>query len=178
MFLLMRTRLASISLLVAAALQPAAALAARTSSPSHKQIRAAVKQVERSKDLWATINICNTRRHPNAVGIRAQMPGLGFRAKLSMEFQIVYWSVAQKKFKPVQGAHKVISLGSERTGLHQDGVTFRFAPHAGFLASNVSFVWTLGRRSIARLTRQTSSGHREADGGDPPHFTAGRCAIR
>jgi hypothetical protein len=181
MFLFVRTPVLATSLLVALiASAPAAAATAPppvSSGPSNAEIQAAIKQVKRSKDLWATINICNTRTHANAIGIRGQMPGLGFRTKLSMEFQVHYWSVKEKRFKLIKGADTVINIGSKVSGLHQDGVTFRFAPHAGFLASTVSFNWTLGSKSIGSLTRWSSKGHPDADGGDPPHYSAGRCVI-
>jgi hypothetical protein len=177
MFIYVRARLAMILALLAFVLSAPAAWSATTPAPTNAQIQAAIKQVSRSKDLWATFNICNTKSHPNAAGIRAQMPGLGFRAKLSMKVQINYWSVAGKKFKPIPGALKSISLGSAATGLHQGGVTFRFAPHAGFLASIVTFDWTLGNKLIGELTRHSSKGHPLADDGDPPHFSAGKCVI-
>ncbi len=177
MFLLMRARIFAFAILTALAVLTPASVASASKGPSTQQIQAAVKQAARSKDLWATFNICNTRNHPNSVGIRGQMPGLGFRAQLSMEFQMKYWSARQKRFRQIKGADKSITLGSQSTGLYQDGVTFRFAPHAGFLASVVSFDWTLGSRSVAHLTRWTSKGHPNADGGDPPHYSAGRCVL-
>jgi hypothetical protein len=178
MFLLVRVRRSA--LMLVAALGAVAArppVAPGSSTPTSRQIQAAVREVARSTDLWATFNICNTHTHPNSAGIRGQMPGLGFRAQLSMEFQIHYWSVRDKRFKIVQGADKAVTLGSATTGLHQDGVTFRFAPHAGYLASSVTFDWTIGRTVVAHLTRWTSKGHPDADGGDPPHYSAGRCVI-
>jgi hypothetical protein len=181
MFLSVRTP-AFAAAMLAALITSVSAVAATpppvSSGPSNAEIQAAIKQVKRSKDLWATINICNTRAHANAIGIRGQMPGLGFRARLSMEFEVHYWSAREKRFKPIKGADTVIDLGSVISGLHQDGVTFRFAPHAGFLASTISFNWTLGNKSIARFTRWSSKGHRDADGGDPPHYSAGRCVIK
>jgi len=178
MFLLMRIRTSPVTLLAAlSALLAGSPVALSASGPTGTQIRTAVREVARSKNLWATFNICNTRSHPNAVGVRGQMPALGFRARMSMEFQIRYWSVKDKRFELVKGTDEVVSLGSATTGLHQDGVTFQFDPRAGYLASTVSFYWTIGRTPVARLTRWTSKGHPDADGGDPPHYSAGRCAI-
>lgn len=169
------TLLATLAALLA--VPPGASVASAATGPSTQQIQAAVKQAARSKDLWATFNICNTQNHPDAAGIRGQMPGLGFRAQLSMEFQLKYWSVRERRFKPVGGGDRWVTLGNAITGLHQDGFTFPLPAHAGFLASAVSFDWTVGGKSVARLTRWTSKGHPDADGGDPPHYSAGKCVI-
>ena len=175
MFLLVRSRLTAITILCVLLAVPAAALAR---APTRKQIADAVRRAERSRYLWATFNICNTMRHPNAVGIRAQMPALGFRARMSMRFQVTYLSAKDRRFKPVPGAARSVALASASNGLYQAGVTFRFAPNAGLLSSTVSFTWALGRRSLGQVTRATSGGHRDADAGDPPHFSAGKCMIR
>src|SRR6516165_1209759 len=59
--------------------------------PTAAQMRAAVQRAERSKYLWATVNICNTKRHPHAIGVRGQMPALGFPALLQMTVHLKYW---------------------------------------------------------------------------------------
>ena len=30
-----------------------------------------------ARDLWATVNVCDTKAHPNMMGVRARMPGDG-----------------------------------------------------------------------------------------------------
>ena len=47
----------------------------------HKE-RAAVRRAERSRELWATINICSANAKPGGgeLGVRGQMPSLGFSA--------------------------------------------------------------------------------------------------
>ncbi len=147
------------------------------SAPTRAQISTAVARVERSRNLWATVNICNTKRHPYVVGIRGQMPALGFSSLLSMQVELRYWSDTEKRYKPLAGTKQTLSLGSARTGLHQSGVSFAFSPHAGTLAGVVRFVWSLGRRSIGQTVRRTSPGHRDADQSDPAHFSAGKCSI-
>lgn len=183
MFLFVRTlftSLVALATLIALSLPPAASAdaAAAARGPSAKQIQAAVKEASSSKDLWATFNICNTAKHPRTIGIRGQMLGLGFRTNMSMSFQVEYWSVRQRRYRPIAGATKSITLGSAITGLHQDGVTFKFKRHAGLLAAVVSFDWALGTRPIAHLVRATSKGHPDADNGDPLRFSSGNCRIR
>ena len=65
--------------------------------PTKAQIRTAVARAERSKSLWATVNICNSKRYPDRIGVRGQMPSLGFAAWLSMDIQVQYYSDAHEK---------------------------------------------------------------------------------
>src|SRR3954468_18394500 len=39
---------------------------------------------------WATVNVCDTAKQPDAIGIRASMPGTPKGAKLSMRFRVQY----------------------------------------------------------------------------------------
>jgi hypothetical protein len=177
MFLAM-SRLVAIA--VAAALLPAAAADAQQPSngPTSDQIRAAIKRAEGSRSLWATVNICNTKRYRNVIGIRGQMPSLGFASALRMQFEVQYWSINSKHFRPVPGTKQWVELGAPKRGVHQGGIRFTFAPHAGTLRGIVTFEWWRAGRAIGRATRTTTRGHRNADYGDPAHFTAWKCVIR
>jgi hypothetical protein len=151
----------------------------RARNPTPAQIRSAVRAAERAPSLWATVNICATRRYPNTIGIRGQMPTLGFAAWLTMFVRINYYSVAEKRFLPVRGATKRVRLGRLSSGLQQDGATFGpFQPHAGLLDATVRFVWRRSGRLLGETTRGTSAGHHSADFGSPPRFSATQCRIR
>jgi hypothetical protein len=141
------------------------------------QIRAAVAHARRARTLWATVNICDTKRFPDVIGVRAQMPTLGLGERLSMAFRIDYWATASRSFLPVPNTKRTVSLGSSRTGLHQGGWWYRFAPHAGLLRGSVTFAWTLGGRVIGRAQRTTTAGHGLADFGDPAHYSTAACTI-
>jgi hypothetical protein len=178
----MRSRLTVLQLLAIAVIALAAPAAAfgsahRNAGPSRSQISTAVARVERSRQLWATINICDTKRHPNVVGVRGQMPALGFHSLLTMQVELRYWSAAAKAYKLLPTTKQTISLGNESSGLHQGGLSFPFSPHAGTLAGIVRFNWRLKSRSIGHAVRRTSTGHPDADQSDPTHFSAGKCAI-
>ncbi|MFZ0091544.1 MAG: hypothetical protein WAL63_18705 [Solirubrobacteraceae bacterium] len=144
-----------------------------------KQISAAVSRAERSSSLWATVNICDSRKYPNALGIRGQMPTLGFSASLSMAVQINYWSPGKKRFEPIKapGATATQSLGTESSGLQQAGSVFKFKPHTGMLNATVTFTWTRGGKVLGRVQRQTTAGHPGADYGSPPRYSAAACRI-
>lgn len=157
---------------------PAVALAAAANDPTRAQISKAIGSAERSKALWATVNICDTRSHPHQLGIRGQMPSLGFPAWLSMRIQLNYYSRAHKKFVVDPGTTKMIRLGRSRSGLQQGGAVYAFHPHAGLLDATVSFFWRRSGKLLGSTTQTTTGGHSGADFGSPPHFTAAECRIR
>jgi len=138
---------------------------------------ATVRTAERSRYLWATVNVCNTKRHPDAIGIRAQMPALGFATTLEMDFQVDQRSAQSASFRPVSGAKRAVSVGSVKRGLQQDGVTFQFPANAGALRGTVKFEWKLGHRVLGHSSRVTTRGHPSANFGDPPRFSASGCVI-
>jgi hypothetical protein len=171
-------RLPALVALLWIALATAAAAPATGSSPpapTARQVQAAVRKAKRSTDLWATVNFCNTKSHPNTIGVRGQMPSLGFAAKLVMQFRVQYWN--GKAFTPVRGLSKTIALGSVTRGVYQAGVGFPFAPHAGLLRGMVTFEWRLGNRRVGQAMRSTRKGHPRADFGDPKGFSSGSCVI-
>lgn len=149
----------------------------RAGTPTRAQIRAAVKRAKRSRALWATVNICNTRHHPHALGIRGQMPALGFRARLSMRIAVDYWDPAKKRFVADKSVRsKVVALGATSSELRQGGYEFSFAPPA-VLSGTVTFKWTVGRHVVGRATRATAHGIRGVDRGDPRGYSAATCQI-
>jgi hypothetical protein len=174
-----RTRSFTFAVTAVVLLAFTAVSAARTSThaPTRAQMRAAVRSAERSRYLWATVNICNTKRHPDAIGIRAQMPALGFATTLQMDFQVDQRSAQSASFRPVSGAKRAVSVGSVKRGLQQDGVTFRFPANAGALRATVKFEWKLGHWVLGHSSRVTSRGHPTANFGDPPRFSASGCVI-
>ena len=44
----------------------------------------------RDMDTWATVNVCDTAKQPDTIGIRASMSGLPKGVKLSMRFRVQY----------------------------------------------------------------------------------------
>ncbi len=174
-----RLALATTVLALAVSAGPAAAVAGTaTTNPTRAQIRSAIRRAERSRSLWATINICNTRRYPNTVGVRGQMPALGFASWMTMLIRVDYYSKTKKRFLPVPDATMRVRLGRISSGLEQDGATFGpFKPHAGRLEATVQFVWRRAGRLLGQTTRRTTSGHRDADFGSPPRYSAMQCRI-
>ncbi len=156
--------------------RPIAGATAATSSPSPGQVRAAVAAARGSSHLWATINICDTHRHPHTLGVRAQMPTLGFGAHLSMIVQVDYWNPTHQAFLPDPKAKELVRLGVVSYGQEQGGVSFAF-PAPGRFRATVTFRWIRNNSTLLTVTRHTSAAHHDADDGDPAHFSAGFCTI-
>jgi hypothetical protein len=170
-----------IALLAAAAFAPAAAFAvpaapALTRSPSAAQVRAAVKAAEHSKALWATINICNPRHHRHELGIRAQIPSLGFSARMYVTFEVAFRPTGASAFTPLPASAHTVFVANRARALEQAGETYSFQPPA-VLSGIVTFQWRRGGRVLGRVTRRTTAHHHHADFGDPPGYSAAICTI-
>jgi hypothetical protein len=148
-----------------------------TQNPTPAQIRTAVAKAESSKQLWATVNVCNTKHHPGTIGIRGQMPSLGFPASLSMKVQVDYWNYAAKKFEPDPGVNQLVALGDPTNELVQGGSTFKFKSRA-LLSGTIRFQWKLHGKLIGSKRRATAGGHKNAKYGDPPGYSATSCNIK
>lgn len=166
---------------VGCALGPGAAAAAAASTPTRAQIAKAVAAAERSKDLWATVNVCTVRRHDagGTVGVRGEMPTLGFAAKLSMTIQLNLYSTTTRRFAPIayRTARTTVTPGTFATGLQQDGAEFPFTSPAGLLDATVTFSWSRDGRTIGRASRTTTAGHTKQIFGRANRLSRAQCRI-
>ena len=169
------TTVLALAMLAGAA--PAGAHAA-VKNPTPAQIKAAIQKAERSKSLWATVNVCTSTSKLDTIGIRGQMPTLGFPAWLSMSIQLDYYSAAKKKFLPVtKGGQKLVRVGRVSTGLQQDGALYTFKPASELVNASVTFIWKRSGKLLGQTTRTTTAGHPDADFGVPAHYSAQQCKI-
>ncbi len=161
---------------------PAAASTAGASpagaDPSPAQIRTSIARAESAKTLWATLNICDTRSHPNVLGVRGEMPSLGFASWMSMEIHLDYYNPTTKTFVADPGTAKTIRLGRSAHGLQQGGATYTFRGPTPILHASVSFIWRRSGRTLGTTDMVTTVGHPSADFGSPPKFSAATCQIR
>jgi hypothetical protein len=141
--------------------------------------------IDKSKLLWATINICDTDKHPDTIGIRASMPGSGRKGeRMYMRFQVQYFKVsanqwangdatADSGFRPV---------GAAKYRRRESGWNFSISPPpAGQtyrLRGIVTFEWRKGDEVVRRARKRTRSGHPGTVGADPKTFSAAECTIR
>ncbi|HEX3976069.1 MAG TPA: hypothetical protein VHW96_07370 [Solirubrobacteraceae bacterium] len=176
----MRAALVTTVLAAAVLIAAGAAGAASAAGVRPGQIVRAVRSAEQSRSLWATVNICDTRRYRNDIGVRGQMPSLGFSSSLYMVVQVNYWASKQHRFLPIQSnlATTRLSLGSAVNGLEQDGAVFPFSVHTGLLNATFTFIWTRGGKVIGQTVRRTTAGHADADHGSPAHYSAAQCRVR
>jgi hypothetical protein len=139
---------------------------------------------KRPKPLWATVNVCDTPRSPNQLGVRAQMWGDGTREGMYMRFTAQYKTGAQWKVVPSHGRSPWLYAGSALFVNEQQGYNFSFhAPKAGtgFLMRGLAeFEWRAHRKRgivvVRRASRLTSGGHR-TPGAEPAGFSAATCRI-
>jgi hypothetical protein len=134
------------------------------------------------KDLWATVNVCDTKKSPDRMGVRARMPGDGTRRRMFMRFTAQFRS--GKKWKPVsgQGRSKWLLAGSALFRNQELGYTFSFdtpRPGTGYLMRGlVQFEWRAkGSGKVVRRThRYTSKGH-PTKPAQPKGYSRATCRI-
>lgn len=166
------------ALAVLAVAIPAPALA---QGPSAEQIQRAAGRAERSASLWATINGCSSRGtgRGGSVGVRGQMPALGFSATERMTIRLGWWSAKRRRFEAIDGSSATsnLSLGSTTSGRQQDGVDFAFRGSPGLLDASIDFTWTRAGRIVAEAVRITTADHHDADYAKPAHYSAASCRL-
>src|SRR5947209_14996282 len=91
----------------------------RQVTPTRAQVARAVRQAEHSPSLWATVNICNSGRYPDVMGVRGEMPALGFSVRLRMVFEVDYWQYPNNGFQRLPGAATAVDLGEFSRGVYQ-----------------------------------------------------------
>ena len=159
----MRAPLAACLALAAAALAAPAAAAARPSE---------------AVGLWATVNVCDTAKHPNEVGIRASMPGFPRGTGRRMRFR-VQWRDGDR-WRYVLGADSGWRALKRAGGRAiESGWSFQFEPPARPITFRgvVRFRWLRDGRVVERAVEITETGHRSTAGADPEGYSAATCSI-
>jgi hypothetical protein len=147
-----------------------------------------------AKRPWATINVCDTERKRNAVGIRAGMPGNGTRQRMYMRFQLQWYRADRKRYVDTGAPSTWVRAGSARFRTAQRGFTFagiadppeseRFR-----LRGEVTFQWRARRPAkrgsprrmrevvVKRARRFTRGGLKGVRGGKPPGRSTAVCVV-
>jgi hypothetical protein len=136
-----------------------------------------------SKELWATIDVCNASDQPNVLGIRGSMPGDGRpRDRLLMGFRVQYVAASEMRWIDLGTASKpsFTAIGSGAAS-RQGGRSFQLVPVSGrpafTLRGVVDFQWRRGGTVLLRASRPTTAGHQSLAGADPPGFSAATCLF-
>jgi hypothetical protein len=144
------------------------------------------------KNLWATVNICDTAIHPNQMGVRASMPGNHTRERMWMRFHAQFYKPRTRQWFDVKGngVSPWQYVGRARVKSQQAGYTFSFAPPAAgnafVLRGVVDFQWRTRRRTksgklrtvVVRTLHANTKGDHPSAGADPPGYSSGTCEIR
>ena len=157
----------------------ACALALLAAAPAH------ARDFQKSRHLWATVNVCDTERNPDTLGIRASMPGLGRRGEtLWMRFRVQYFSDSRGRWHNFTRSDGTDS-GYLRVGRHsrfkarQSGYMFPFSPDPGEryrLRGAVEFQWRKKGR-VKRNARELTTKGRRVTVGDPKGYSAATCDV-
>ena len=145
------------------------------------------------KTTWATVNVCDTAKKRNSVGIRAGMPGNGTDQRMYMRFRLQWYRPVQRRYENLGTPSTWVSAGSARFAAAQRGFTFGGIadPPAGGrykLRGEVSFQWrelqpvkkgSKRKREVVvkRATRVTRGGLKGVVGGKPPGRSDGVCVV-
>jgi hypothetical protein len=80
------------------------------------------------RPFWATVNICDTKDSPNALGIRTSVPGNGTRQRIFARYTAQWWSEADQEWLTVEGSGVTpwVLVGGADMASRQAGWTFSF----------------------------------------------------
>jgi hypothetical protein len=139
--------------------------------------------LDRSRELWATIDVCSPPDQLNTIGVRGSMPGDG-QAKdtMYMSFRLQYENSATGQWIDLESAAPppFVAVGTGKSA-RQAGRSFQLVPVAGkpafTLRGVVSFQWRRGTAIVHTVSRPTTAGQLSLAGADPAGFSAATCVI-
>ena len=135
-----------------------------------------------TKNLWSTVNVCDTFNHPDDIGVAARMPGSARGYRMYMRFYVQYLDGDDWKFVKTGGKSPWVLAGSDKFSWIERGWTFSFNPppqgtsytFRGF----VRFEWRRGKTKVVKKTyRYTSAGHPGTRDADPKDYSARKCKM-
>jgi hypothetical protein len=136
-----------------------------------------------SRELWATVDVCNPSDQPNTVGVRGSMPGDEHpKDTMYMRFQLQYLEAKTDTWTDLVhgGDSGFIGVGTAKSA-RQGGTSFQLMPVAGKPAYTirglVTFQWRHGASILHEATRTTSAGHQGVADADPAGYSAVQCTI-
>jgi len=139
---------------------------------------------QKSRHLWATVNVCDTEDNPDTLGIRASMPGSGRRGEtMWMRFRVQYFSQSEQIW------HNFLAEGTDsgymkvarhaRFKARQSGFLFPFSPQVGdryLLRGAVEFQWRR-RGKVKRNARELTTAGHHVTVADPEGYSEATCEI-
>jgi hypothetical protein len=117
--------------------------------------------------FWATVNVCDTKNSPNALGIRTSVPGNGTRQHIFARYTAQWWSEADQQWLTVAGSGVTpwVPIGSADMESRQAGWTFSFVqPPEGttyVMRGVVELEWRDGAAAAKRVHRNRGARKRQ-----------------
>ena len=114
------------------------------------------------RPLWATVNICDTKGSPNALGVRTSVPGNGTSQRIFARYTAQWWSGEKQEWLTVGGSGVTdwTFVGDADMSSLQAGWTFRFVqPEQGttyVMRGVVELQW----REAAQTARKARKGRK------------------
>jgi hypothetical protein len=127
---------------------------------------------------WATVNVCDTLRHPGEVGVRAAMPARPRGAQRAVRFRLQW--LDGERWRYVSGADSGWRrLGVAHKRALESGWSFELAPTRRRITFRgvVRFRWLDHGRIVRRAREVTEAGHRSTVGADPAGYSAATCSM-
>jgi hypothetical protein len=171
------------AILLCGALTLAAGVPGSGATAAGKPPKTKPRTIYRSTRLWATVNLCNPKDHPDTIGVRGSMPGDGQAGEtMYMRFRVQYQDPRTKQwvFVASNADSGFLPVGSARFSARQSGRSFEIVPTKGqpfLLRGAVSFEWRRGTTAVRSAHVHTTAGHSDASGSDPKGYTAATCTI-
>lgn len=129
--------------------------------------------------LWATVNVCDTAKQPDAIGVRASMPGSPKGARLSMRFRVQYRQ-SDGSWEDVEDADSGWrNVGTAAGKPVEYGWSFTFAKRSTpvTLRGVVKFRTRQGDKLPRQQEAATEAGHSSKAGSDPAGYSAASCVL-
>ncbi len=150
---------------------------ATTATPTSSQVKTAVTKAEKASTLWATINACQQSGSKDAlIGLRGQMPALGFPATLKMVLTAYYYSSTGHRYDLVKGSSRALSLGTVTSGTVQSGIEYTITTPVTVIGK-VDFEWFYNGKLVGSVVRKTSGGHSKVKHSTPAGYNVATCSI-
>ena len=138
----------------------------------------AAAAAQSSRDLWATVNVCDTAASSRTRSASApRCPASSARRTLRMRFRVQYLAPDGRWLTVRRNADSGWqNVGARRGGRVESGWSFTFAPPESATSSLrgvVDFQWRRAGKVLRRAREITEDGHVSTAGADPPGFSAG-----
>jgi len=139
-----------------------------------------------ARPFWATVNVCDTKNSPNALGLRTSVPGNGTRQRIFARYTAQWWSEVDQKWLTVEGSGVTpwVLVGSADMASRQAGWTFTFVqPAEGttyVMRGVVELEWrdTAAAAKRLRRSRTAKQRHRARSSAHRRHRRAHRAQQR